>query len=89
MPVSRRAARHSSRPHGFPAARATDMFYDTRGREGHFRECHDTAAVIFIMKNENTGTEANIYQGGAYPAKNRSFLINKQHPAGRQLHLQH
>ena len=45
------------------------MYYDNRGQHGHFKECHDTADVIFFMQNAHTGTEAKIYQGGAPPQR--------------------
>jgi hypothetical protein len=72
-----RSARHSSRPRGYPAARDTDRYYDHRGQYGHFRECHNTADCIFYVKNEATGIEAKIYQGGVHPANDRKFLAEK------------
>ena len=73
MPAPR-AARQTSRPHGYPSARDTDRFYDQRGEYGPFRECHDTADVVFFMRHQTTGVEAKIYQGGVYRMRDRSFL---------------
>ena len=65
------------RPHGPPAARDSDQFYDNRGTKGRYKECHDTADCIFLATNTQTGAESRIYQGGVYRSEDRAFLEQK------------
>ena len=66
-----------SRPHGVPAARSADAFYDQRGNTGKYKECHDTADCIFYMTN-SAGTESRIYQGGVFRSEDLAFLAQKE-----------
>ena len=43
--------------------RASDRYYDALGQSGFYRECHDTADLIFVCRGAD-GVEARVYQGG-------------------------
>ena len=57
-----------------PAPRASDEYYDRRGRRASYRVCHDTADVVYNFHNKTTGARAKVYQGGLARANDLDFL---------------
>ena len=57
-----------------PAPRASDEYYDRRGRRASYRACRDTADVVYNFHNKTTGARAKVYQGGVGRAEDLDFL---------------
>ena len=59
-----------TRPHGPPAARSSDVFYDRRGKLGKYRECHDlrTIAILPLLCDLRSAISGPRYSGSPRPA---------------------
>ena len=52
---------------------ASDRYYDARGQSGQYRQCHETADLIFSCRVKS-GVAALAYQGGYMCANDLQYI---------------